>query len=85
MKTMQKFLWLTIAMLSTALMWSCEDKDVATVNKPTVGIQEVDFNKETMVLQALVIPSSDTEALYWKIEGVGESALKMQYSYSTGV
>lgn len=78
---MQKFLWLTIAMLSTALMWSCEDKDVATVNKPTVGIQEVDFNKETMVLQALVIPSSDTEALYWKIEGVGES---VEYTKSAG-
>ena len=73
MKRLHNLLWLALAAIVSLGVWSCDKTDIAPVNKPTVGIQDVEFNKENMTLQALVIPSSDTEALYWKIEGVGES------------
>lgn len=73
MKRLHNLLWLALAAIVSLGVWSCDNTDIAPVNKPTVGIQDVEFNKESMTLQALVIPSSDTESLYWKIEGVGES------------
>ena len=60
-------------MLLTVIgLWSCEKEDVKpSVNIPSIGIQEPEFDKATMTLNVLVAPSSDATAWYWAITGQG--------------
>ena len=53
-------------------LWSCEKEDVKpSVNIPSIGIQEPEFDKATMTLNVLVAPSSDATAWYWAITAQG--------------
>ena len=54
---------------------SCDNDgdDVQTVPAPTISIEEAILCPDDMVAQITIIPSSDTEAWYWKIERTGEN------------
>ena len=59
-------------LLAVMGLWSCEKEDVKpSVNIPTIGIQEPEFDKATMTLNVLVAPSSDATAWYWAITAQG--------------
>ena len=49
---------------------SC-DKEIAEtpVNKPTIGIQEPEFDKATMKVKVMIVPSTDATAWYWRVDG----------------
>ena len=50
--------------------WSCDKEPAETpVQKPTIGIMEPEFNGETMMLNVMIVPSTDAEAWYWMVEG----------------
>ena len=62
-----------LAVLFTALFAllgvGCEKEPATpTPEKPTIGIVEVNFDETTMTLEAVIAPSTNTTAWYYKIE-----------------
>lgn len=66
-----KHLAVTLVAAVVALAgWSCDKEPAETpVQKPTIGIMEPEFNAETMMLNVMIVPSTDAEAWYWMVEG----------------
>lgn len=48
----------------------CDKEPAETpVNKPTIGIAEPEFDATTMKVKAMIAPSTDAEAWYWRVKG----------------
>lgn len=83
MKTFKKVLAMLIAVLAIATISGCENSnDVDNKGKrPTISILEPSFYSDRMLLEAIIMPSTDTEKVYYKCETEGET---LEYNVQEG-
>lgn len=75
MKTLKKVAFAIVAMCLAFVGISCEKEPVETpVEKPTIGILDVEFDAETSTANVMIVPSTDATAWYYKVESEGNTA-----------
>ncbi|MBO7261536.1 MAG: hypothetical protein J6U95_01235 [Alistipes sp.] len=75
MKTLKKVAFAIVAMCLTFVGVSCEKEPVETpVEKPTIGILDVEFDAEKSTASVMIVPSTDATAWYYKVESEGNTA-----------
>ncbi len=73
---MREFFSILIVALAAIGLWSCDDKNISETKPqpPTIGISNATLDVEAALAEAMVTPSSNSEAWYWKIEAKGATA-----------
>ena len=75
MKTLKQVAFAIVAMCLAFVGVSCEKEPVETpVEKPTIGILEVEFDAEKSTASVMIVPSTDATAWYYKVESEGNTA-----------
>ena len=75
MKTLKKLAFAVVAMCLAFVGVSCDKEPVETpVEKPTIGILEVEFDAEKSTASVMIVPSTDATAWYYKVESEGNTA-----------
>lgn len=74
MKTLKKLAFAVVAMCLAFVGVSCDKEPVETpVEKPTIGILEVEFDAEKSTASVMIVPSTDATAWYYKVESEGNT------------
>ena len=74
MKTLKKVAFAVVAMCLAYMGVSCDKEPVETpVEKPTIGILDVEFDAETSTASVMIVPSTDATAWYYKVESEGNT------------
>lgn len=67
---MKKMLSMLLMALVAIGAWSCDkEPDAKPVAKPTIGINEPEFDAATMSVKVMIAPSTDATAWYWSVAG----------------
>ena len=75
MKTLKQVAFAIVAMCLAFVGVSCDKEPVETpVEKPTIGILEVEFDAEKSTASVMIVPSTDATAWYYKVESEGNTA-----------
>lgn len=75
MKTLKQVAFAIVAMCLAFVGVSCDKEPVETpVEKPTIGILEVEFDAEKSTASVMIVPSTDATAWYYKVESEGITA-----------
>ena len=74
MKTLKQVAFAIVAMCLAFVGVSCDKEPVETpVEKPTIGILEVEFDAEKSTASVMIVPSTDATAWYYKVESEGNT------------
>ena len=73
MKNLTTKLAALVAIISLGAISCSKSEEPTPIAAPTISIQDPEFDAETMTLRAMVVPSTDATAWYWKIESKGET------------